>query len=142
MRKSTKVLSIFLVILIISTAGLGYLFVITKEENLALEKSVSSLNEKIAVLDPEIGTEKSGIVYASTSWLVYDDLNSALLGGKSTCTVGDLISKLTESNIFSISGNEKIGIYYIGKNTYETYDGVHHHIVYSVAGNIYITPAE
>lgn len=143
MKKFFKVLLVFL--LIIAMVGSGYFTVLTLKQDKELKNQNLQLQTRVSELDPEIGEEKNGTVYVATNWLVYDSMENANIGKNSVGKVSDIIQDLILNNTVTyidLRNSTKIGLKYVGKNTYETYDGVHKQVIYWISTGVYIVPAE
>ena len=142
MKKTFKIF--FVLFILVDVVFGGYFTAMTFKQNKELKEQNVKLNDKVSALDPEIGVEKNGVVYASADWSVYNTIESANSGKDSIGKLsnGQIIQTLVLNNsVVSIDlrNTSKIGIRYTTKNTIESFDGVHKKIVYAVTPEIYIS---
>lgn len=150
-RKAKKMKKAVIIILIIgllfSTMGFFALACKATMDKKALEKENRQLQAKVEALYHEVGDEVNGVVYASSSWKVYDTIENANMTKDSIGDLSDakIIQKLILNNSIvslDLRNGTKIGIRFASKSTFETYDGIHKQLVYSINPELFLVPVE
>ena len=143
-----KAILILLIIgLFFSTIGFFALACKATTDKKALEKENYQLQAKVEALYHEVGEEVNGVVYASSSWKVYNTIENANMSKDPIGSLSDaeIIQNLILNNsIISLDlrNATKIGIRYTSKSTFESYDGIHKQLVYSISPELFLVPAE
>lgn len=143
MKKTFKIF--FVLFILVAVVFGGYFTAMTFKQNKKLKEQNIQLQDKVTALDPEVGEERNGVIYASSDWSVYNSIESANMGKDSIGKLSDgsIIQALVLNNSITsidLRNASKVGIRYTSKNTIESFDGVHKKVVYAITPEIYIAP--